>query len=334
MKIKICIIISLIVLILSCSKKMPETTYYDKAKTNIKTTTITLGFTTYMEDPRGIASQLFKKNVEKRTGKRICVDIYARGTLGNDEELINKILKKQIDMTISSAGNFAIHEKMVGISALPFLFNNFEEAWAFMDSEVGLKANDSLQNCGLKVLANFDNGFRCITTREKEIKTVSDMKNLHIRTPPNYIIVETMKALGAIPEVYPFPQLKKALKDGLFDSQENPIPIILNNELYEVQKNLIITNHSYDAMPLVIRMDLWNKLTTTDKTILLESAKKAQEFNRILIKEQTESYKELLKSSGMKITYPKLDDFKKTTEVVIEKYYPELKEEILSTIKN
>ncbi len=55
---------------------------------------------------------------------------------------------------------------------------------------------------------------------------------------------------------YLFAKLKQAMVDGEFDAQENPIPVIYKNGLYEVQKYLSVTNHSYDAMPLTIRQDV------------------------------------------------------------------------------
>jgi len=82
------------------------------------------------------------------------------------------------------------------------------------------------------------------------VNKVADMKGLHIRTPANQIVMETMTALGANPEPLDFGKLPAALKAGQFDAQENPIPVIYNNKLYEVQKFLSITNHSYDQCRL------------------------------------------------------------------------------------
>ena len=102
-----------------------------------------------------------------------------------------------------------------------------------------------------------------MTTSENigAIEKVSDMEGLNIRTPENQIVMETMSSLKANPKSYPFAELKDALADGTFDAQENPIPVIYNNKLYEVQKYLSVTNHSYDAMPLTIRSDIWNSLS-------------------------------------------------------------------------
>ncbi len=318
----------------ACKKEKASTQNSQKTQTQaVENLVIRLGFSTNMSDPRGEASKLFKEEVEKNSNGRIKIDIHANGELGSDAELIQGIIQDSVDMTVSSAGNFAVYATKLGISAMPFLFSDFESAWAFMDSNLIKDVNKTLAEFNIVVLSHFDNGFRCVTTTNKPVKAVKDMKGLNIRTPPNQIVMETMSSLGANPKPYAFNELKKALKDGLFDSQENPIPIIYNSKLFEEQKYLAITNHSYDAMPLVIRKTLWDNLSESDQQILLDAAKKAQDLDRNLVKTQTESYVDLLKKAGMTITTPDLKEFARATSGVIDTFATVYGEELVSKIK-
>jgi tripartite ATP-independent transporter DctP family solute receptor len=232
-------------------------------------------------------------------------------------------------MTVSSAGNFGVYATKLGISAMPFLFSDFESAWKFMDSPIIAKVNKTLEDYNMVVLCHFDNGFRCVTTTSRPVKSVADMAGLNMRTPPNQIVMETMSVLGANPKPYAFSELKEALRTGLFDSQENPIPVIYNSALYEEQKYLSITNHSYDAMPLVIRKSLWDILSKEDKDIMLAAAKKAQDENRRLVKEQTESFVEKLKDKGMTVINPDLRPFEEATSGVIDTFSAIYGEELI-----
>ena len=234
-------------------------------------TTIKLGYSTNSSDPRGVASKLFKEEVEKNSKGNIKVEIYDSAKLGSDTQLIEGVINGTVDMTVSSAGNFGVYATNIGVSALPFLFTDFNKAWKFMDSQIVADVNKELEATNIVVLAHYDNGFRCVTTTNKPVNKVADMKGLHIRTPANQIVMETMMALGAKPEPLDFGKLPAALKAGQFDSQENPIPVIYNNKLYEVQKYLSVTNHSYDAMPLVIRKDLWKKFSAADQKIIKDA---------------------------------------------------------------
>ncbi len=331
---KILALVSSVFLLASCSKKNQETAAANLPEANTLTTaTITLGFSTNMDDPRGVASELFKEEVEKNSNGRIKIEIHSGGELGGDGELIEGVINGKVDMTVSSAGNFAVYATKLGVSAMPFLFTDFEDAWAFMDSDFITDLNKNLNEFGIEVLSHFDNGFRCVTTTNRPINKVADMKGLNIRTPPNQIVMETMSVLGANPKPYPFPELKKALKDGIFDAQENPIPIIYNNKLFEEQKYLAVTNHSYDAMPLVIRKDLWDEFSPEDQKIILEAAKKAQDLDRKLIKEQTDSFVSKIKEAGMKVTTPDLSAFAKATSSVMDVFTTVYGEELLAKVK-
>ena len=281
--------------------------------------TIRAGYSTSEDDPRGVVLKTFKETVEKETNGDVIVEIHPSGELGSDSDLIKGLFDGNVDMTVSSAGNYAQYATRIGVSALPFLFSDFDSAWKFVDSDVMQNINVELEPFNMHVLAYFDNGFRCVTTSTKPITGVADMAGLNIRTPDNQIVMETMSALNANPQSFPFAELKEALQNGTFDAQENPIPVIYNNKLYEVQKYLSITNHSYDAMPLTIRKDLWDSLKPEYQSIIESAAKTAETEDRRLVKQQTEDFVEKLQTEGgMEVNYPDLEPFKTATAGVLD----------------
>ncbi len=295
--------------------------------------TLKVGYSTGEEDPRGVALAHMKEAIETQTGGQILLDIYPSGQLGSDADLIAGLMTGDVDVTVSSAGNYALYAPRIGVSALPFLFHDFPSAWSFIDSERMARICSELEPYNMHVLAFFDNGFRCVTTTGKSVRSVEDMAGLNIRTPDNQIVMETMSELGARPRSYPFAQLKQALIDGAFDAQENPIPVIYNNGLYEVQKYLSITNHSYDAMPLTIRQDIWEKLPEEYREAILLAAREAQTMNRELVAQQTESCVSLLEEAGMVVLYPDLEEFSDATRGVMDVFANVYGEELLSAVK-
>ncbi|MBR0485943.1 MAG: TRAP transporter substrate-binding protein [Oscillospiraceae bacterium] len=297
--------------------------------------TIHAGYSTAEDDPRGLALKIFQDTVQEKTNGNIIVELHPSGELGSDAELIEKMTKGEVDMTVSSAGNYAVYAPRIGVSALPFLFEDFDSAWEFVDSPVMDEINKDLESHNMHVLAYFDNGFRCVTTSEKvgAVNSVADMNGLNIRTPENQIVMETMKALSANPQSYPFAELKQALADGTFDAQENPIPVIYNNQLYEVQKYLSVTNHSYDAMPLTIRQDIWENLTPEYQDILSIAAEVAGKQNRVLIKNQTTDMVKRLEEAGMEIVYPDLKPFQEATSGVKDIFADVYGQDVLNALK-
>ncbi len=292
------------------------------------------GFSTGTSDPRCVSTELFKEEVEKGTDGRIVIEIHPDGELGADPELISGVVNGNVDITASSAGNFATYDPNVGISAFPFLFEDFDEAWAFVDGETEKEAEKDLADYNIKVLGHYDNGFRCVTTSDAvgPINSVDDMSGMVIRTPENQIVMQTMLLLGAQPKVLDFTKLYDALAGGEFDAQENPIPVIYNNRLYEVQSNLAITNHSYDTMLFVIRQDIWDSLSPEDQAVISAAAEKAQAKDRELVKNQTEEYITKLQEEGMNVTYPDLEEFKKATASATEQFADSYDPELLKKI--
>ncbi len=117
-----------------------------------------------------------------------------------------------------------------------------------MDSDIEAAAEEGLLSQNMRVLAHYCNGFRCVTNSKGPINSPADMNGLLIRTPENPVIMATMTALGANPQPLSFSELYQALQQKTYDAQENPIPVIYNNNLYEVQEYLSITNHIYSGM--------------------------------------------------------------------------------------
>ena len=281
--------------------------------------TLKLGFSTNEEDPRAKGAQQFKEEVEEKTGGAVTVQLYPSGQLGGDADLINSIALDSgtVDIIVTDASNFATYDAKMGISALPFQFETFDDAWAFMDSDIEAAAEEGLLAQNMRVLAHYCNGFRCVTNSKGPINSPDDMKGLLIRTPENPVIMATMTALGANPQPLSFSELYQALQQKTYDAQENPIPVIYNNNLYEVQEYLSITNHIYSGMCFTIAESSWNKLSADQQQIVSDAAKASADHDRELNEQQTNDLVSALEEKGMKINSPELAPFAAATEKVL-----------------
>ena len=281
--------------------------------------TLKLGFSTNEEDPRALGAKQFKEEVESKTNGAVVVELYPSGQLGGDADLINSIALDSgtVDIIITDASNFATYEPKMGISALPFQFADFEEAWAFMDSDIEAEAEAGLIPQNMRVLAHYCNGFRCVTNSKGPVNSPDDMKGMLIRTPENPVIMATMTAMGANPQPLAFNELYQALNQGTYDAQENPIPVIYNNNLYEVQEYLSVTNHIYSGMCFTIAESSWNKLSADQQAIVEEAAKASADYDRQLNKQMTDDLVSSLEEAGMKINNPDLAPFAEATASVL-----------------
>ncbi len=281
--------------------------------------TLKIGVSTAESDPRNIAAQAFADEIGEKTGGVITVVIYPSGQLGGDTQMIDAMVNNsgKVDMVITDASNFATYEPKMGISALPFLFDDFDTAWEFMDSSIEKEAEEGLSKYNLHVLTHYCNGFRCVTNSKHPIEKPEDMAGLIIRTPENPIIMATMSALGANPQPLPFSELYPSLRQGIYDAQENPVPVIYNNKLFEVQQYLSVTNHIYSGMCFAITQSAWDKLSAEQQSIIQEAAEASAEYDRSMNREQTESLLSELIKEGMEVNEPDLAPFQEATASVL-----------------
>ena len=133
---------------------------------------------------------------------------------------------------------------------------------------------------GLKGMAYMENGMRQVTSNVSAINSIADFKGVKLRTMQNNNHMESFSALGANPTPVAFSELYISLSQKVVDAQENPIANVTDKKLYEVQKYLSLTNHIYDAMPLVCNLEFFNSLPQAYQKVVQAGAIYAQEFSR------------------------------------------------------
>ena len=294
-----------------------------------------IGVSTADTDPRNIAANDFAKEIEEKTNGAVKAEVYPSGQLGGDGQLVESLAVNDgtVDIVITDASNFGTIVPDMNISGLPFLFADFDAAFAFMEGEIEAAAEaELLELTDVHVLTHYSNGFRCVTNSKGPVETPDDMKGMLIRTPENQVIMATMSALGANPQPLAFSELYQALQQKTYDAQENPIPVIYNNKLFEVQDYLSVTNHIYSGMCFAIAESTWNKLTEEQQKIVAEAALASGKADREMNRQQTEDLVANLEEEGMKINYPDLAPFSEASQSVIEENALGISEDLLTAL--
>ena len=294
-----------------------------------------IGVSTADTDPRNIAANDFAKEIEEKTNGAVKAEVYPSGQLGGDGQLVESLAVNDgtVDIVITDASNFGTIVPDMNISGLPFLFADFDAAFAFMDGEIEAAAEaELLELTDVHVLAHYSNGFRCVTNSKGPVETPDDMKGMLIRTPENQVIMATMSALGANPQPLAFSELYQALQQKTYDAQENPIPIIYNNKLYEVQEFLSVTNHIYSGLCFAISGSAWDSLTAEQQEIVTAAAQSSGEWQSETIRQQTDDLVANLEEEGMKVNFPDLAPFAEATKSVIEENALGISEELLTAL--
>ena len=124
---------------------------------------------------------------------------------------------------------------------------------------------------------------------------------MKIRTTPNPAHIKDFLILGATPTPMPLAEVFTALENKAVDGQENPVNIVRNNKLFEVQKHMSLTRHAYTAMPVVMNKAKFAALKPEQRQALIDAARAAATFQRDLIKKSEAGDIAFLRSQGMQV---------------------------------
>ncbi|MHA3905016.1 TRAP transporter substrate-binding protein [Castellaniella sp. WN] len=249
---------------------------------------------------QGVAK--FVELVKAKSHGEIDIKPYYSGALGNDVQVTSALQGGTIEFTVPQTTTLTGMVKAYEILDFPFLFKNSEQAEKVLDGPVGQQLLETLPAHGLVGLAYWENGFFNATNSKHPIARVEDFEGLKFRSIQAKITQETIKALGANPVPLAVPELYTALETRTIDGQGTPNAVIAALKLYEVQKYLSITRHSYGAFVPLVSKAFWDKLTPDQRKILKDSAVEARTYQRQVARAQAQSAKETMAKHGMEIS--------------------------------
>lgn len=264
-------------------------------------TVVKLGYTLAHDSHYGVAADVLAEEVAKRTQGRYRIQQFAASALGGEREMIEAVQLGSQDAVITSTGPVGNFVPETRIFDIPFLFRDYGHARKVLDGAIGQEVLMKFPAKGLVAVSWLENGFRHITNSKRPVQAPEDVKGLKIRTMENKVHMEAFKTLGALPTPMAMNELFTALQQGTVDGQENPVPVILSNKLYTVQKNVTLTGHVYSPAVLILSQELWGKLSAADKQAFAEAAKVAVAANRKRVNDDEVSGIAKIKAAGVNV---------------------------------
>lgn len=287
------------------------------------------------ESQQGIGVLKFGEELERLSDGRLVIEPHYDNALGAEREVVEGMGFGLIDAGISSTGPMGGFVDQFLLFDLPYVFENHDHAYAFLDSEHGEQlAQLAEEQMNVKILAWMENGFRHNTNSVRPIEHPSDLEGINHRTQESRVQVDTWEALGANATPMAWTEVYTALQQGVMDSQENPLPTIYDVNFFEVQDYLNMTQHVYSPAPLMMGLDLFNSFPKEDQAIILEAAQIALPVQREASQELEDRYLGQLEELGMTVTHPDLAPFREAVKPVIDKWAPTVGEDLVNAAIN
>ena len=236
----------------------------------------------FTSHPAATALASFVKNVQEKSGGRIVITLYKGGQLSdnteNDVQGLAGGAFHFANPALASLGSYT--NAFIPFNML-YMFANQDAADRFIDSEIANRMRQkALKDMGIRTLAFLDVGFRNLTTSTREIRRPEDIKGLKIRTMEDPFQIKAFQAMGASPTPMAYSELFSALQQGVIDGQENPMSNIIQAKLYEVQKYMTLTRHSFTINTIVMAESAFQKLPADLQQLILDEARAAELMSR------------------------------------------------------
>ncbi|MCB1928138.1 MAG: TRAP transporter substrate-binding protein [Rhodocyclaceae bacterium] len=250
------------------------------------------------DTPKGKGAAKFKELAEKYTGGAVKVEIYANSTLYKDKEEMEALQLGAVQMIAPSLAKFGpLGVRTFEVFDLPYIFDNAEQLHKVTTGELGKKMFASLEPKGIRGLAFWDNGFKSFSAN-KPLNAPADFRGLKMRIQSSKVLEAQMRALGALPQVMAFSEVYQALQTGVVDGTENPHSNLYTQKMYEVQKNITVSDHGYLGYAVITNKRFWDGLEPTLREQLEKAMAEATAYANGIAKEENEKALEAVRASG------------------------------------
>lgn len=282
-------------------------------------TKLRLAVETTGRDPTNVMLGTFRDELKALAGDDVAMDYFEGGALGDEGALAELIRAGQVEI-VSMGSDIVSLDSKFAVFDMPFMFPDKTKARAAMDGELGEMLAKSLrETAGLQVIGYGELGFRVISNNVRPINKPEDLKGLKLRTPSNQGRILAFQTLGAAPTPMPLGEAYVALRQGALDGQENPMSVIKEFSLFEVQKYISITNHVYTPITLTMNGRAWDALTPEMQDKLKQAAKKAGEATRAQSDESDAKLIDEFKAVGVEVNMVDASAFTAASAPIAEK---------------
>ncbi len=198
---------------------------------------VTLKFHTFMAPQSNVWLAMHKAwmdKVEKDSGGRIKFEAYPAMQLGGTPvQLYDQARDGVVDVVWTLPGNTAGRFPRIEVFELPFMLTNAEATskayWEYVQTVAADEFKDT------QVIALNVHGPGMFHTKDKQIKTVDDVRGMKLRGPTRQV-TKMLGLLGATPVGMPLPQIPDALSKGTIEGCAIPWEVVPSVKVHELTK--------------------------------------------------------------------------------------------------
>ncbi len=299
-----------------------------------QTITMKAGIVIDQNHPYYIGIAKFGEIIGQKMKGKVKVEIYHSGQLGSERDLIEGLGMGSVDLAAVSSAPVSGFVPKIAVFDLPYLFATREQAYKVMDGPIGQGFFKDLAAKHVIGLAYFENGFRNITNSKRPINVPADMKGIKIRVMESPVPIATFNTIGANATPMAWGEVFTALQQKTIDAQENPMPVIYTQKLFEVQKYLSLTEHFYAPALFLMSEAIYKKLSADEQKMVMEAAREAAAYERKVSKQQADDFVAKCKEKGMVVNEVNKKVWQDAMAPVYAKFEGQFGKDLIQGIRN
>lgn len=262
--------------------------------------------------------------IEEKTNGDITFSRTYSGTLGSEHDLGVMVTNGDIDITCVGPGQWSDWDEAFKVFDCPFAFKDFDHFDRFVASDdylTWLKKHGDAMN--LDFVVTFNQAFKGILNKDKDIYSTDDLKGLKIRVPDSASLIEIGNTMGYTATPCAAADQYTNLSQGVVDGADHALWADESWKLTEIAKHFSETNHALQIVFFVMNKDSLESLPEDYQKIVLDAFAECQDKIAKQTRIDAENSYTQAEEDGVKIIKNEdidIDSFKTALQPIIDEY--------------
>ena len=282
----------------------------------------------------------FKELIEERSNGKVHIQLFGNSILGSDRVTMESAQRGTLELASSSSPNMANFSRAFMVFDLPYITSPQyqENLYRALDSgNLGKFLEEECEKINLKPIMFSEFGYRNFVTTSKEIKTLSDLRNLKVRTTASPVEVAVAAKLGMNPTPVAWGEVYTALQQGTVDAQGNTYSLLQDAKHTEVLKYAMDSAHNYSMHILLMNKQKFDSLPDDIQELLVQAGHDSLAYQRSITAELEAQAEEAFKEQGIaihRLSDEERMEFIEATKSVWDEFSSEIPAELIDLVKD
>jgi C4-dicarboxylate-binding protein DctP len=251
----------------------------------------------------GVSLVRFKEEVEKRSRNEVTIEIFDKGQLYRDDQVVAAVSSGAIDIGITAAHNFADRVPAVAFIDQPFMFNftALLRAAASPDSEIRRLIDEAiLADTGMRILWWQSLGDNAFFSKGHDVADPARIKDRTVGMP-GHTLADFVTRCGGKASVVPVEKIEGAIRDGTLAMSLVALAAYEGRGLWKVTDTITRTAHAPLEFFLAINEKSWRSLSAGQQTIVAQAAREVEREARDHVSKLEAATFAFARSKGAKV---------------------------------